>query len=53
MVTWVDKDYGGDSNKVQVALRRVDKKYSTKYAEVDKIYSTEYSFAVVLKDGTV
>ena len=39
VVTWGSKDYGGDSNNVQVKLRGVD-----------AISSTEYAFAAVLKN---
>ena len=42
MVTWGDKDHGGDSSTVQAAL-----------IGVDAIYSTYSAFAAVLKDRTV
>ena len=40
MVTWGNKDYGGDSSTVEVAL-----------IGVETIYSTERAFAAVLKMG--
>ena len=41
VVTWGDQSWGGDSRRVQAALRGVD-----------KIYSTEIAFVAVVKDGT-
>ena len=42
VVTWGDKDYGGNSAAVQAAL-----------TGVETIYSTWFAFAALLNDGTV
>lgn len=42
VVTWGDKECGGDSSSVKTSLRRVH-----------KIFSTSRAFAAILEDGTV
>ena len=42
VVTWGNKNGGGDSSTVQAAL-----------TGVETIYSTDHAFAAVLKDGTI